>query len=166
MEGLPGLQGERKCRLQERTLELLKLELQAVVGCLGRVLELTWGPLQELQLSRLCSYLLLPSTALPPPALHSESFSATLPSLPLISPLECWDYSCRLLCSAFCVGSGAQPQQASVFTHRTLPISLALLPLRSFIAELGEKPPAWQVHGRLFWRMSRNCWGWRVVRTG
>lgn len=113
MEGLPGLQGERKCRLQERTLELLKLELQAVVGCLGRVLELTWGPLQELQLSRLCSHLLLPSTALPTPALLLGELLGHSP----ISTSHFTPGVLGLLCSAFCVGSGVQPQQVYLPTE-------------------------------------------------
>lgn len=86
------------------------------------------------------------------PALHcvlqpccSESFWATLPSLPLISPLGRWDYSRRLRCSAFCVDSGAQPQLTRPAQQAYLPtepwdISPALFPRKSFTTELGRNP--------------------------
>lgn len=126
-------------------MEFLKLELQVVVGCLGWVLELNWGPLQELQLSRLCGPSSGPQHCTAYSSLAARRASGPLPSLPLISPLGRWDYSRRLRCSVFCVGSGAQPQLTRPAQRAYLPtepwdISPALFPRKSFTTELGRNP--------------------------
>ena len=165
--------GSREEEIQTPGEDIGALEARVTSGCglPWMVLELNWGPLQELQFSHLCGQSLAPSTAPRTPAL-------LLGELLGHSPISAAHFTPGAL--------GLQPQITGVQRFVWVPgLSLSSLGRHServYPQNLGTSAQlcfhgkalqlSWEGTSSLagtwqtFFGMSRNCWGRRVLRTG
>lgn len=152
-------------------MEFLKLELQVVVGCLGRVLEPNWGPLQELQFSRLCGPSSGPQHCTACSSLAARRASGPLSRLSLSfhpwgAGITAADYGVQF----FVWVQGLSLSSLGLHSERIYPQNLgtsAQLCFHGKALQLSwEGTPSLAGTWQAFFGMSRNCWGRRVLRTG